>query len=86
MLIARKCVRDGIEGALSPKPIIQIDSKTNKIINTFISGYAASKELKIPYSGINQVCHYYKYTDKDRPSRYKLKTTRGFIFKFKNVN
>uniref|UniRef100_A0A6C0EYW4 HNH nuclease domain-containing protein n=1 Tax=viral metagenome TaxID=1070528 RepID=A0A6C0EYW4_9ZZZZ len=60
---------------------VQIDKTTNQIINTFESGYDASKKLKFKYSGINQCCNYYKYNDEDRPKCYKLKTYNGFIFK-----
>ena len=60
---------------------VQIDKTTNQIINTFESGYDASKKLKFKYSGINQCCNYHKYTDEDRPKCYKLKTYNGFIFK-----
>lgn len=63
------------------KRIVQIDKTTNQIINTFESGYDASKKLKFKYSGINQCCNYHKYTDEDRPKCYKLKTYNGFIFK-----
>jgi hypothetical protein len=60
---------------------LQIDKTTNQIINTFESGYDASKKLKFKYTGINQCCNYHKYTDEDRPKCYKLKTYNGFIFK-----
>ena len=60
---------------------VQIDKTTNQIINTFESGYDASKKLKFKYTGINQCCNYHKYTDEDRPKCYKLKTYNGFIFK-----
>jgi len=60
---------------------VQLDKNTNEIINRFESGYEASKTLNIPYSGINQCCHYYNYSDTDRPPCYKLKTYKGFIFK-----
>jgi len=63
------------------KTTIQIDKETNQIINSFESGYDASKKLNIQLSGINQCCHYYKYNDNDRPICYKLKTFKGFIFK-----
>jgi hypothetical protein len=59
----------------------QIDKTTNKIINTFESGSEASRQLNIPYTGINHCCNYYKYNDKDRPPCYKLKSYKGFIFK-----
>jgi len=71
-------------GPKKPKKCIvtvQIDKTTNKIINTFKSGYDASKKLKFKYTGINQCCNYHKYTDEDRPKCYKLKTYNGFIFK-----
>ena len=35
-------------------------------------------------SGISNCCNYYKYNDDNRPSHYKLKTYRGFIFKHSN--
>ena len=60
---------------------VQIDKTSNQIINTFESGYDASKKLKFKYTGINQCCNYHKYTDEDRPKCYKLKTYNGFIFK-----
>jgi len=63
------------------KITVQIDNTTNKIINTFDSGYEASKKLNIAYIGINQCCNYHKYDDNDRPKCYKLKTYKGFIFK-----
>lgn len=61
--------------------IIQIDKNTNEKINEFESMYQASKVLNINYSGIQQVCSYYEYCDTDRPACYKLKSTKGFIFK-----
>jgi hypothetical protein len=60
---------------------VQLDKNTNEMINRFASGYEASKTLNIPYTGINQCCHYYNYSDTDRPECYKLKTYKGFIFK-----
>ncbi len=60
---------------------VQFDKNTNEIINRFESGYEASKKLNIPYTGINQCCNYYNYSDTDRPQCYKLKTYKGFIFK-----
>ena len=60
---------------------LQIDKNTNQIIKTFDSGYDASKQLNIPYTGINQCCNYHKYDDNNRPKCYKLKTYKGFIFK-----
>lgn len=63
------------------KKVLQIDKKTNNIINTFESGYAASKKLNISYSGISNCCHYYKYNDDERPKCYTLKSYKGFIFK-----
>jgi hypothetical protein len=59
----------------------QIDKTSNKIINTFESASEASRQLNIPFTGINQCCNYYKYNDKDRPPCYKLKSYKGFIFK-----
>lgn len=61
--------------------IIQIDKKTGLAIATYDSMTEASQKLNINYSGISQVCNYYKYDDQSRPSCYKLKTTHGFIFK-----
>lgn len=63
------------------RPTVQLDKNTNEIISRFESGYEASKKLNIPYTGINQCCHYYNYSDTDRPQCYKLKTYKGFIFK-----
>lgn len=60
---------------------LQIDKNTNQIINRFESGLDASKQLNIPYTGINQCCNYHKYDDNNRPKCYKLKTYKGFIFK-----
>ena len=59
----------------------QYDKNTNELIKTFDSGYDASKILNINYSGINQCCQYYKYTDDTRPKCYNLKSLKGFIFK-----
>jgi hypothetical protein len=61
--------------------IVQCDKNTNEIIKEFESAYQASKELNINYSGINQVINYHRYTDETRPKCYKLKTTRGFVFR-----
>jgi hypothetical protein len=65
------------------KSIFQINKSTNEVIRTFKSIYSASNELNIGSSGISQCCNYYKYTDKDRPKCYQLKSYKGFIFKFK---
>lgn len=59
----------------------QYDKNTHEFIRTFDSGYDASKILSINYSGINQCCQYYKYTDETRPKCYNLKSFNGFIFK-----
>ncbi len=64
--------------------ILQIDIKTNEIINEFKSGYEASKILKINQSGINQCCLYYRYNDENRPKKYKLRTFHGYKFCNKN--
>ena len=66
--------------------IVQYDKTTNEFIKEFESAYQASKELNINYSGINQVMNYHRYTDENRPSCYKLKTTHGFIFREKVVD
>ena len=66
------------------KKIVQIDKKTNTIINTFDCGYSASKILNISYTGINQCCNYYKYDNLTRPKCYKLKSYNGYLFKFVN--
>ena len=63
------------------KTVVQIDKKTNNIINTFESEYEASKILNISNSGISNCCQYYKYTDYERPKCYTLKSYKGFIFK-----
>jgi len=44
--------------------------------------YSAAKKLNIAHSGISQCCNYYKYNDDNRPKCYKLKTYKGFVFKF----
>jgi hypothetical protein len=64
-----------------PISINQYDKNTNELIKTFDSGYDASRILNINYSGINQCCQYYKYTDNIRPKCYNLKSFKGFIFK-----
>ena len=61
--------------------VFQLDKNTNQLINTFNSGYEASRKLNINISGINQCCQYYKYNDETRPKCYKLKSSHGFIFK-----
>lgn len=66
------------------KGIVQIDKNSNNIINIFDSGYSASKMLNISYSGINQCCNYYKYDNLTRPKCYKLKSYKGYLFKFVN--
>lgn len=63
------------------KPITQYTKKLEKI-REFSSGYEASKELNINYSGICQVCNFYKYNDIDRPKCYKLKSYKQYIFKY----
>tara|TARA_B100000900_G_scaffold286380_1_gene245506 strand:- start:67 stop:1431 length:1365 start_codon:yes stop_codon:yes gene_type:complete len=61
---------------------IQINKKTNEIINTFKSGNEASKKLNINNCIINNICNYYKYTDENRPKRLKYyHSYKGFIFK-----
>jgi hypothetical protein len=62
--------------------IVQIDKNTFEVINQFDSIYSASKQLGINYGGICQVYNYHKYTDETRPACYKLKTIKGFIFKY----
>ena len=79
--IAKKTRGGGHSGPKKCIVTVQIDKTTNQIINTFESGYDASKKLKFKYTGINQCCNYHKYNDEDRPKCYKLKTYNGFIFK-----
>jgi len=81
--IARDCIKNNKTGA---KKIVQIEPKTNKIINTYNSGYEAAKLLKYKSnSGISNVCNHYKYSDKNLPipKCYKsFKSCKGFIWKF----
>ena len=53
-------------------------------INEFESAKEASEQLGINYGGIFQVCNYYNYDDNTRPLSYKLKKTKGFVFKYKD--
>jgi hypothetical protein len=69
-------------GTKEKKAIIQYDKTTNKEICKYESIYDASKKLNLIYSGISQVCNYYKYTNDTRPLCYKLKSTGGYIFRF----
>jgi hypothetical protein len=82
------CIEMALEtGARKPRKlpmvIVQYNKNTNECIAEFESGYQASKELNINYSGINQVINYHRYPDECRPKCYKLKSTHGFIFKEK---
>lgn len=64
------------------KGIQQINKETGEIVNTFESGYEASKKLGIYAYLINNICNYYKYEDKDRPKRLKyFHSHKGFIYK-----
>ena len=62
--------------------VIQLDKYTLNFINSYESMYSAAKKLDISHSGISQCCNYYKYEDCNRPKCYKLKTYKGFVFKF----
>ena len=64
------------------KRVAQIDKHCGKIINTFDSGYAASKELNIHQAGVSQCCLYHSFSDSTRPVNYKLKYYKGYMFKF----
>lgn len=84
--VARDCIKNNKTGA---KKIVQIETKTNKIINTYNSGYEAAKLLKYKSnSGIFNVCNHYKYSDKNLPipKCYKsFKSYKGFIWKFQTI-
>ena len=69
---------------ISQKKIIQFDKETNNVIKIFDSIQQATTELNISTNGVSQCCNYYKYTDETRPKCYKLKSFKGFIFKFKS--
>ena len=64
------------------KQIIQWNKEKSQQIKVFNSMYEASKELNIKHCGISQCCNYYKYDDNTRPSCYKAKTYKGFVFTF----
>ena len=72
---------DNFKKGKKSRYILQIDIETGTILGKYYGISEASKTLNIPYSGINQCCHYYNYSDTDRPECYKLKTYKGFIFK-----
>ena len=59
----------------------QINKETGEVINTFNSGYDASKKLNISYCVINNICNYYKYTNENRPERLKYyHSHKGMIY------
>ena len=64
----------------STKTVYQYDKTTKILIQTFQSGSDAARALNIKMVGINQCCQYYKYEDETRPTCYKLKSFKGFIF------
>lgn len=65
--------------------IHQYDKLSNVLIQSFNSCTEAAKILNIKMCGINQCCQYHKYTDSERPECYKLKTYKGFIFKYVRI-
>ena len=64
------------------KAIVQYNKNSLVKIKEFKSIYEASIKLDVNHSGISQVCNYYKYSDNNRPKSYKLKSYKGYIFKF----
>lgn len=71
-----------IDNRPQKKQIIQWNKEKSQQIKVFNSMYEASKELNIKHCGISQCCNYYKYDDNTRPSCYKAKTYKGFVFTF----
>ena len=69
-----------IQTQKSTKTVYQYDKTTKTLIQTFQSGSDAARALNIKMVGINQCCQYYKYEDETRPTCYKLKSFKGFIF------